>query len=60
MVAMMAEAEAMIFVCESDETVGQCDDEDMRKLEALAANKQQQGWPLITLKIYRVGVYSVP
>lgn len=32
--------EAMIFVVDSDEAVGQCDDEDMRKLEALAANKK--------------------
>lgn len=34
--------EAMIFVVDSDEAVGQCDDEDMRKLEALAANKNRE------------------
>ena len=34
--------EAMIFVVDSDEAVGQCDDEDMRKLEALAANKNDE------------------
>lgn len=34
--------EAMIFVVDSDEAVGQCDDEDMRKLEALAANQSRQ------------------
>lgn len=33
------QGEPMIFVVDSDEAVGQCDDEDMRKLEALAANK---------------------
>ena len=32
-------AETMIFMVDSDEAVGQCDSEDMRKLEALAANK---------------------
>ena len=34
--------EAMIFVVDSDEAVGQCDDEDMRKLEALAANESDE------------------
>ena len=36
---VLAMGEAIIFVVDSDEAVGQCDDEDMRKLEALAANK---------------------
>ncbi len=32
--------EAMIFLCDtSDEAVGQCDSEDIRKLEALAADR---------------------
>ena len=32
---------AMIFVVDSDEAVGQCDDEDRRKLEALAAKDHE-------------------
>ena len=39
---MVFAGEAMIFVVDSDEAVGQCDDEDMRKLEALAANKADE------------------
>ena len=39
---MVFAGEAMIFVVDSDEAVGQCDDEDMRKLEALAANKSDE------------------
>ena len=39
---VLAMGEAMIFVVDSDEAVGQCDDEDMRKLEALAANKNDE------------------
>ena len=39
---VFAMGEAMIFVVDSDEAVGQCDDEDMRKLEALAANKNDE------------------
>ena len=39
---VFAMGEAMIFVVDSDEAVGQCDDEDMRKLEALAANKSDE------------------
>ena len=42
--------EAMIFVVDSDEAVGQCDDEDMRKLEALAANKNDE-----TAAIHSIG-----
>ena len=39
---VFAMGEAMIFVVDSDEAVGQCDDEDMRKLEALAAKKTDE------------------
>ena len=39
---VFAMGEAMIFVVDSDEAVGQCDDEDMRKLEALAANESDE------------------
>ena len=39
---VLAMGEAMILVVDSDEAVGQCDDEDMRKLEALAANQSRQ------------------
>ena len=39
---VLAMGEAMIFVVDSDEAVGQCDDEDMRKLQALAANKNTE------------------
>ena len=39
---VLAMADAMIFMVDSDEAVGQCDDEDMRKLEALAANTDDE------------------
>ena len=38
---VLAMGEAMIFVVDSDEAVGQCDDEDRRKLEALAAKDHE-------------------
>ena len=47
---VLAMGEAMIFVVDSDEAVGQCDDEDMRKLEALAANKNDE-----TAAIHSIG-----
>ena len=38
---VLAMGKAMIFVVDSDEAVGQCDDEDRRKLEALAAKDHE-------------------
>ena len=40
-IMVLAMGKAMIFVVDSDEAVGQCDDEDRRKLEALAAKDHE-------------------